>query len=105
MSDFPKKHEAKILYADDTDAQRYALSRVLRNAGFEVIEASTGQGALEMMLCKPDLVVLDVNLPDISGLEVCTQIKANDATARTPVLQVSATFITTRARVEGLEGG
>jgi PAS domain S-box-containing protein len=95
----------RILYADDTDAQRYAVARVLRNAGFQVVEASTGQEALEMMSCRPDLVILDVKLPDISGLEVCRQIKSAEATARIPVLQVSATQVTTQARVEGLEGG
>lgn len=97
--------EARILYADDTEGQRYAVSRILQRAGFEVLEASTGRQALEMMRARPDLVVLDVNLPDISGFEVCRQIKATDASARTPVLHVSATVVTTDARVAGLEGG
>ncbi|HZP64241.1 MAG TPA: response regulator [Terriglobales bacterium] len=105
MFDRIQNSEVRILYAEDTDAQRYAVSRVLQNAGFQVIEASTGQQALEQMSCRPDLVILDVKLPDISGLEVCRQIKSTEATARVPVLQVSATQVTTRARVEGLEGG
>ncbi len=104
MSD-PIQPEAKILYADDTDAQRYAVSRVLRRSGFDVVEASTGHQALAMMQARPDLVVLDVNLPDISGLEVCREIKSNETTARTPVLHVSATLVSTDARVAGLEGG
>ena len=95
----------RILYADDTAAQRYALSRVLQRAGFEVIEAASGRQALEKMDAEPDLVVLDVNLPDISGFEVCRQIKGREASARTPVLHVSATVVTTDARVQGLEGG
>jgi PAS domain S-box-containing protein len=97
--------EGTILCADDTDAQRYAISRVLRRAGYNVIEASTGKQALEMAATGPDLVVLDVNLPDISGIEVCRQIKSREATSRTPVLQVSATLVSTDARVAGLEGG
>jgi PAS domain S-box-containing protein len=97
--------EATILCADDTEAQRYAVARVLRGAGYRVIEASTGKQALEMAASGPDLVVLDVNLPDISGIEVCRQIKSSEATARTPVLQVSATLVSTEARVAGLEGG
>jgi PAS domain S-box-containing protein len=96
---------AKILYADDTEAQRYALSRVLQRAGFEVIEAGTGRQALEKMESKPDLVVLDVNLPDISGFEVCREIKSREASARVPVLHVSATVVTTNARVTALDGG
>lgn len=105
MADAARKTEATILYADDTEAQRYAISRVLRRAGFEVIEAATGRQAWEMVSTHPDLVVLDVNLPDISGLEVCRRIKSTEATARIPVLQVSATFVNTEARVAGLEGG
>src|SRR3954464_14534691 len=97
--------EATILYVDDTDAQRYAMARVLRRAGFKVAEASTGLQALEMVSDAPDLVVLDVNLPDISGLEVCRRIKSNPVTAHTPVLQVSASLISTEARVAGLQGG
>ena len=105
MSETAPKPEATILYADDTEAQRYAVSRVLRRAGFDVVEAGTGRQALEMMSANPDLVVLDVNLPDISGLEVCRRLKSTEATSRTPVLQVSATFVNTEARVAGLEGG
>jgi PAS domain S-box-containing protein len=99
------KSQGTILYADDTEAQRYALSRVLRRAGFCVLEARTGMEAIEMSADHPDIVVLDVNLPDISGIEVCKRIKANETTARTPVLQVSASLISTEARVAGLEGG
>jgi PAS domain S-box-containing protein len=94
-----------ILYAEDTDAQRYAVSHVLRRAGFEVLEASTGRQALELMERRPDLVVLDVKLPDISGYEVCHRIKSSEASARVPVLHLSAALVTTQARVAGLEGG
>ena len=94
-----------ILYVDDTEAQRYAVSRVLRRAGFEVMQASSGRQALEMSASGPDLVVLDVNLPDINGIEVCKRIKADKCTAHIPVLQVSATLVNTRDRVAGLEGG
>ena len=94
-----------ILYVDDTEAQRYAVSRVLRRAGFEVKQASSGQQALQMSTSGPDLVVLDVNLPDINGIEVCKRIKADQSTSHIPVLQVSATLVDTRHRVAGLEGG
>ena len=95
----------KILHVDDTDAQRYALSRVLRRAGFDVLEARTGRQALDLVTQLPDLVILDVNLPDIDGFAVCKQIKANEATARIPVLHLSATMVSTEARVAGLNGG
>jgi len=105
MAEDDNKSQGTILYADDTEAQRYAVSHVLRRAGFSVLEARTGQQAIEMSAEDPDLVVLDVNLPDISGIEVCKRIKASQTTARTPVLQVSATLVSTEARVAGLEGG
>jgi len=78
---------------------------VLRHAGFEVLEARTGVQALEIVGQLPDLVILDVNLPDISGFAVCKQIKAKEATARIPVLHLSATMISTDARAAGLDGG
>jgi PAS domain S-box-containing protein len=105
MPESGKKPEETILYADDTEAQRYAVSRVLRNAGFRVLEARTGQQALEMSVGNADLIILDVNLPDISGIEVCKRLKATESATRTPVLQVSATLVSTEARVAGLEGG
>src|SRR5689334_22765380 len=105
MAATTEKPEATILYADDTEAQLYAVSRVLRSAGFRVLEARSGQQALDLSANGPDLIVLDVNLPDISGIEVCKRLKAEAITARTPVLQVSATLVSTDARVAGLEGG
>ena len=94
-----------ILNVDDTEAQRYATSRILRHAGFDVVEADTGQKALERVLERPDLVILDVNLPDMSGYEVCRQIRSDEFSARVPVLHLSATLVSTQAKVAGLEGG
>lgn len=94
-----------ILNVDDTEAQRYATSRMLRHAGFDVLEAATGMQALELFRDRPDLVILDVNLPDISGYEVCRRIKSDETSARVPVLHLSATMVSTQAKVAGLEGG
>ena len=94
-----------ILNVDDTEAQRYATSRMLRHAGFEVVEAATGMQALEMVRNRPDLVILDVNLPDISGFEVCRRIKSDETSGRVPVLHLSATMVSTQAKVAGLDGG
>ena len=64
---------------------------VLRAAGYEVLEAQTGDEALRLVgLKKPHLILLDVSLPDLSGLEVCRRIKGDPATADTLVLQVAA---------------
>ena len=93
-----------ILNVDDEEVARYTKSRILRHAGFEVLEAATGGGALAIVERKrPALVLLDVRLPDISGTEVCKDIKRRWPT--TMVLQTSATFVTAADRVRGLDGG
>ncbi|MEW6379615.1 MAG: PAS domain S-box protein [bacterium] len=95
-----------ILNVDDDDAGRYAIGRILQKAGFAVKEAATGRQALEMAgKIMPDLVLLDVHLPDISGFEVCKMLKADPATALIPVLHLSATYMDSHSRVAGLEGG
>jgi two-component sensor histidine kinase len=93
-----------VLNVDDDEAGRYARSRVLRHAGFEVIEAATGHEALELTGERhPELVLLDVGLPDISGIEVCRAIKRRCPT--TLILQVSAAFTDDRDHQHALEGG
>src|SRR5690606_31981150 len=95
-----------ILNVDDNDGARYAKTRILKLAGFDVIEAATGMDALQTVREQmPDLVLLDVKLPDINGLEVCRQIKADPATASILVLQTSASLIGRADRIRGLEGG
>jgi signal transduction histidine kinase len=95
-----------LLNCDDTVETRYAKTRVLRHAGYEVIECDTGAEALrrtrELM---PDLVLLDVQLPDMSGLDVCRRIKEDAATGIIPVIQISATFITQDHAKEALKYG
>jgi PAS domain S-box-containing protein len=101
----PEKPPPTILIVDDIEASRYAVSHILRKARFVVREAGTGQDALRLAAEKPDLIILDVNLPDMSGFEVCQKIKADPATAATPVLHLSASFVHSDARAEGLESG
>jgi signal transduction histidine kinase/DNA-binding response OmpR family regulator len=93
-----------ILNVDDRQPIRYAKTRALQRAGFNVMEATTGQQALACVEnYRPALVVLDVKLPDMSGLDVSAAIKKDFP--GTLVLQVSASFVTTLDRVAGLERG
>ena len=94
----------KILAVDDNPAALYATARVLRSAGYEVLEATTGNAALAAA-AEADLVVLDVNLPDIDGFEVCRRLRARPETAQLPVLHLSATFTHTTDMKLGLEAG
>lgn len=95
-----------ILHVDDNEANRYIVNRILQNAGFTVVEAATGTAGLKAVAeHQPTLVILDVKLPDISGFEVCRQIKANPETAFIPVLHLSASFIQSQDKAEGLDSG
>ena len=95
-----------ILNVDDHEATLYAKTRVLQRAGFQVIEARTGTDALQQVEDhEPQLVLLDVNLPDINGIEVCKRIKSRDAVTMTLVLQISASFLSTSDKTRALEGG
>lgn len=97
---------ATILNVNDDDANRYLVNRLLSLAGYNVLEAATGMGALLMaQQHRPDVVILDVKLPDISGYEVCERLRANPQTAAIAVLHTSATFVTSDKKVRGLDGG
>jgi CheY-like chemotaxis protein len=100
MSDAP----ATLLVVDDNEAKRYILTTWLRRAGHTVIEAASGGEALEKVGAV-ELVLLDVNMPDMSGYEVCRRIKSDPRTAAIPVIQVSATAVTVSDRAAGLTQG
>ena len=93
------------LVVDDFDDGRTLLNCVLTTAGYHVIEAANGTETLARMDDAPDLVILDVHLPDIDGFEVCRRIKADVRNALTPVVMVSAVFSRTEHCVRGLSGG
>jgi signal transduction histidine kinase len=95
-----------ILNVNDSEATRYMITRMLKRAGFAVIEAGSGEQALELVhVMRPRLVVLDVKLPDISGLEVCRQIKTDADMRAIKVLHTSAVFIATEYKVQSLDSG
>jgi two-component system sensor histidine kinase/response regulator len=95
-----------ILNVDDHEPGRYAKSRLLKQAGYEVAEAGTGLRALELAeSLRPWLILLDVNLPDISGLEVCHRIRCDPHLRSTPVLQISASAVESVDRTKGLDNG
>jgi DNA-binding response OmpR family regulator len=97
---------ALILNVDDNLGARHAKTRLLMNAGFRVEEAADGTDALAMVSSLlPALVLLDVKLPDISGLEVCRRIKANPGTGKVLVLQTSAALISPEDKVKGMRSG
>lgn len=94
-----------IAYVDDSDPQRYAISRMLSAAGFHVKQAATGRQGLELARELPDLMLLDVQLPDINGIDVCRQIKSDPVTRDIPILQVSAAFTEPEHKAAALDSG
>ena len=105
MNCMSKVQPITILSVDDNDAIRYSFTRYLREDGYDVIEAKTGEQALEMARQDPALITLDINLPDIDGYEICRRLKDDPATRDIPVLHISASFVDATSRARGLEGG
>jgi two-component system NtrC family sensor kinase len=101
----PDRFRPRVLIADDREENRYVLARVLDGAGFDCTQTGSGHGALEIAQTLPDLIILDVRLPDISGYEVCQKIKRDPRTASISILQISASFVSSDDRVRALEGG
>lgn len=96
----------QILIVDDYPGARYLRSRILGDAGYEVLEASGGEEALRLAAeQRPSLVLLDVNLPDISGTEVCRRLKADPATAGIPVIQITGAWMSEESRRQGIASG
>src|SRR4051812_26458222 len=95
----------RIAIVDDTEGTRFALRRTLEAAGFSVVEGGTGESALKLARGLPDLMILDVHLPDLSGPEVARRIKAEPQTRHIPILHLSASYTEESDRAFGLESG
>lgn len=96
---------SRVLVADDTESVRMLFRRLLVADGHDVVSASNGLAALEAVHehC-PDVVLLDVRMPEMDGLEVCRRLKADPATRLTPVVIVTGqTDLSDRIR--GIEAG
>lgn len=81
---------AKILFADDDVGVRLLIRETLERAGFQIFEAENGKQLLEMFeMQSPDLVMLDVMMPDIDGFTLCKQIREKEAGKNIPILLVT----------------
>lgn len=97
--------QPRILVVDDNPATRYSTSRVLSAASFQIASAATGAEALRNARQDIDLVILDVDLPDIDGYEIARRLRADPATARLPIVHLSASLVGDSHKVRGLEAG
>jgi putative two-component system response regulator len=95
----------KILLVDDEPAPRSGLEILLRREGFEVLATSDGSSALaQCAKFRPDLVLLDIMMPGLSGIEVCRRIKAAPETRLTPVVLITG-LSATSDRIQGINAG
>ncbi|HEY3824211.1 MAG TPA: ATP-binding protein [Bryobacteraceae bacterium] len=98
--------DSLILNVDDYVPGRYARTKLLRQAGYRVMEAGSGNEALELASeHKPGLVLLDVNLPDMTGFDVCRQLRNNPQTETLTILHISASSVLTHHQLRGFESG
>jgi CheY-like chemotaxis protein len=81
-----------VLVVDDNEAQGYATGRLLENAGYSVLRAQTGGTGLRIA-CEtpPDVVLLDINLPDVNGVSVAHQLRTRPETRKASIVLYSAT--------------
>ncbi len=95
-----------VLVTDDDPQLLLLTAELLRSAGYEVLEAATGKECLEAVRTHhPDLVLLDVVLPDMTGVEVCRRIKADQQTRDTLVILVSGLQVSSDSQADGLNVG
>jgi CheY-like chemotaxis protein len=94
-----------ILVVDDRPEARYATVRTLAAAGYDVRETATGRDALRLARLSPDLIVLDVVLPDMDGFEVCRRLKSDALTGPIPVVHKTAVYADDEHRLRGLAAG
>ncbi|MFL6246417.1 MAG: ATP-binding protein [Thermoanaerobaculia bacterium] len=97
---------ATILNVDDNEAKLYVRTHALRRAGFEVLEANRATQVMPLLATyQPDLILLDVHLPDGNGYEICREIKTHPDYRSTIVVQTSASYADRSERLKGYSAG
>ena len=95
----------RILIIDDREQNRYVLSRLLEQSGYACDQAATGKDALVKLRSQPNVAIIDVHLPDMSGFDLCQRIKRDPAMSQISVLQISASFVSAQDKARALEAG
>lgn len=91
MEDEKKSLPKKILVVDDNRDSRELVVKVLKNKGYQMVEASDGEEAIEKAMAeRPNLILLDLSIPKIDGYEVCRRLKSQDAFKDIPVVALTA---------------
>ncbi len=91
MSSMPSSQTSRILIVEDTPANIQALSAILKDHGYQISVATNGKQALQVLeKVRPDLVLMDVMMPEMDGYEACRQIKASPRWADLPIIFLTA---------------
>jgi len=97
---------ATVLMVDDEEANLYALRLILESKGYRCLEASTGPEAIEIAKAStPDVVLLDIHLPEMDGYEVCRRLKSEPRTSQIPIVFLTARYRDHEEIARGLEAG
>jgi diguanylate cyclase (GGDEF)-like protein len=97
---------ATVLMVDDEEANLYALRLILESKGYRCLEAGTGPEAIEIAnASNPDVILLDIHLPEMDGYEVCRRLKAEPKTSQIPVVFLTARYRDHEEIARGLEAG
>ncbi|MFJ1731630.1 SpoIIE family protein phosphatase [Streptomyces sp. NPDC088254] len=106
-----KRTDATVLVVDDVPASRFAMGALLRRAGHQVVPVASGREALVELDVRlrrgalPDVALVDVGLPDMSGFDLCRRLKARPHMAGLPVVHFSAAALASGDRCQGLDAG
>jgi len=101
----PSAARTTVLVADDTDSVRLLFQKLLAAEGHTVVTAADGVAALDLVrMHRPDVILLDVDMPGIDGIEVCRRLKMDPATRLTPVVLVTG-LSELQDRIKGIEAG
>ncbi len=81
----------RILMVEDNEKNLYLIGFILRKNGYEVLEARTGEQGVELAVKeKPDLILMDIQLPGIDGLEATKRIRESEADGKTPIIAITS---------------
>lgn len=90
-----------VLVVDDEREIRHMLRMMLEISSFEVLEAEDGEAAFKTAVHElPDLILMDVMMPNLDGLSVCQKLRANEATAYIPILMMSGDATSTNQKMQ-----
>ncbi|MGV8122363.1 MAG: PAS domain S-box protein [Candidatus Xenobiia bacterium LiM19] len=95
----------RVLVVDDDDNYRRYISLILSRKGFLVQEACLGSEAIEMAMAVPDIILLDVNLPDMDGYQICRVLKSDLKTRAIPVIHFTSASASSKEKATALAGG